>query len=103
MKRRQTAVQAEVTQLLATSMGGQLRSGDSIGVWTFGQELNTAKFPEQRWMPADAVTIASDINKFVGKQRFTGNTRFERVAAPVERDDPTFRAADGSDFFRRRG
>lgn len=79
MKRRQTAVQTEMKQLLATSMGGQLHSGDSIGVWTFGQELNTAKFPEQRWLPADAVTIASDINKFVGKQRFTGNTRFSAL------------------------
>ena len=76
MKKRLPAVQTEVKQLLATSLGGQLHSGDSIGVWTFNQDLNTAQFPQQRWMPEDAVTIVSDINKFVGKQRFTGNTRF---------------------------
>ena len=76
MKKRLPAVQTEVKQLLATSMGGQLHSGDSIGVWTFNQDLNTAQFPQQRWMPESAVTIVSDINKFVGRQRFTGNTRF---------------------------
>ena len=76
MKRRQTAVQAEVTQLLATSMGGQLHAGDSIGVWTFGQELSTTPFPQLRWLPEDAVSIASEINKFVGKQGFAGKTRF---------------------------
>ena len=76
MKKRLPAVQTELKQLLGTSLGGQLHSGDSIGVWTFNQDLNAAQFPQQRWMPEDAVTIVSDINKFVGKQRFTGNTRF---------------------------
>ena len=79
MKRRQTAVQTELTQLLATSMGGQLHAGDSIGVWTFGQDLSITPFPQLRWLPEDAVTIASEINKFVGKQGFTGKTRFSAL------------------------
>ena len=79
MKRRQAAVQAEVTQLLATSMGGQLHAGDSIGMWTFGQELGTTPFPQLRWLPEDAATIASEINKFVGKQGFSGKTRFSAL------------------------
>ena len=79
MKRRLPAVQAEVNQLLATSLSGQLRASDSIGVWTFDQNLRSGQFPLQHWLPEDAVTIASDINQFVGKQRFANGTRFDAL------------------------
>ena len=79
MKTRLPAVQAEVDQLLATSMGGQLHAGDSLGVWTFDRDLRTGQFPLQRWMPEDAVTIASSINKLVGKQHYANGTRFNSL------------------------
>jgi hypothetical protein len=79
MKKRLPAVQTEVNQLLATSLSGQLRASDSIGVWTFDQNLRTGQLPLQHWMPEDAVTIASDINKFVGKQRYANGTRFDAL------------------------
>ncbi|MGA2854899.1 MAG: hypothetical protein ABSE90_12315 [Verrucomicrobiota bacterium] len=76
MKKRLPAVQTEVNQLLATSMGGQLRAGDSLGIWTFDRDLRTGQFPLQHWMPDDAVKIAASINKFVGKQHYANSTRF---------------------------
>jgi hypothetical protein len=79
MKKRLPAVQTEVNQLLATSLSGQLRASDSIGVWTFDQNLRSGQFPLQHWLPEDAVTIASDINQFVGKQRFANGTRFDAL------------------------
>lgn len=79
MKKRLQAVQAEVNQLMSTSLGGQLRPGDSVGVWTFDQDLRTGQFPLQRWRPDDAVTIASGINKFVGNQHYANSTRFNAL------------------------
>jgi hypothetical protein len=79
MKKRLPAVQMEVNQLLSTSMGGQLRPGDSIGLWTFDNNLLAGQFPLQRWKPEDAVTIASGINKFIGKQRYANKTRFNAL------------------------
>ena len=79
MKKRLPAVQAEVNDLMSTSMGGQLRAGDSLGVWAFDQDLRTGQFPLQHWMPEDAVTIASSINKFVGKQHYANGTRFNAL------------------------
>jgi hypothetical protein len=76
MKKRLPAVQAEVNGLMSASMGGQLRTGDSLGVWTFDQDLRTGQFPLQHWRPEDAMTIASSINKFVGKQHYANGTRF---------------------------
>jgi hypothetical protein len=79
MKKRLPAVQAEVTTLLSSSLGGRLRAGDSLGVWTFDQDLRTGQFPLQPWRPDDAVTIASSINKLVGKQHYANNTRFNAL------------------------
>ncbi len=79
MKKRLPAVQAEVNNLMSTSMGGQLRTGDSLGVWAFDQDLRTGQFPLQHWRPEDAVTIASSINKFVGKQHYANGTRFNAL------------------------
>ena len=79
MKKRLPAVQNEVNELMSTSMGGQLHAGDSIGVWVFDRDLQTRQFLQERWMPEDAVTIASSINKFVGKQRYANNTRFDAL------------------------
>jgi hypothetical protein len=76
MKRRVPMVQKALDNLFVTSLGGQLQSGDSIGVWTFDQDLRTGQFPLQFWVPDDAATIAADINSFAGKQRYSKTTRF---------------------------
>jgi hypothetical protein len=79
MKRRLAAVQKTLNLILATSVNGQLHSNDSIGVWTFDQELQTGQFPLQRWKPDNAVMIASNINAFVGSRRYSKKTGFEAL------------------------
>ncbi len=79
MKKRLPAVQAEVNGLMSSSMDGQMRAGDSLGVWTFDEGLHTGQFPLQRWKPEDAVTIAAGINEFVSKQHFANRTRFDAL------------------------
>ena len=76
MKRRLPAVQKAVSGLLmASTANGELRAGDSLGVWTFDQDLRTGQFPLQRWTPEGAAVIASNVNAFVGTQRFSKKTR----------------------------
>jgi len=79
MKKRLPAVQAEVNELMSSAMGGQLRAGDSLGVWTFDKDLKTGQFPLRHWKAEDAVTIASNINQFVGKQHYGNSTRFNAL------------------------
>jgi len=76
MKKRLPAIQAEVNELMSTSMGGHLRMGDTIGVWTFDRDLRTGQLPLLRWNPDDAVTIATGINKLVRKQHYADVTHF---------------------------
>jgi len=77
MKRRLPAVQKALNDILAAGMNGQLHPGDSIGVWTFDQDLHTGQFPLQHWEPDNAAMITSNITAFVGKQRYIKTTRFD--------------------------
>ena len=79
MKRCLPAVQKALDNMLAAGTNGQLHSGDSLGVWTFDQELHAGQFPLQHWEPENAGMIASNINAFVGKQRYTRTTRFDAL------------------------
>jgi hypothetical protein len=79
MKSRVEAVQKALNAMLATSLHGQLHTGDSIGVWTFNQDLQTASFPLQSWSADDAVKIAASLTKFVGGQRYAKTARFEAL------------------------
>ena len=45
MQPRAGAVLKAVQDLLASGLSGQLRRGDSLGVWTFNEELSAGRFP----------------------------------------------------------
>ena len=79
MKTRLPAVQKALNEILAASTNGQLHSGDSIGVWTFDQDLHTGQFPLQYWKPDNAPMIASNITKFVSKQHYSKKTGFDAL------------------------
>ena len=85
MKPRFEALQKCLNVLLATSLGGQLHAGDSMGVWTFNQTLQTKSFPLQNWNPDNAVSIASNMVKFVGAQRYVKTTHFEVLQPSLNR------------------
>jgi len=79
MRQRLPAVQKALDTLLATSANGQLHPGDSVGVWTFDQDLHAGQFPLQYWKPDDAPMIASNIVKFVKKQHYLNKTGFDAL------------------------
>lgn len=85
MKKRVPAVQKALNTILATGMHGQLHSGDSIGVWTFDQNLQTGQFPLQHWDSDNAAMIASNLTKFVEKQHYTKNTSFDALQPLLNR------------------
>jgi hypothetical protein len=85
MKPRFEALQKSLNTMLATSLGGQLHAGDSMGVWTFGENLQTKGYPLQTWNPDAAATIASNLVKFVNKQSYAKSTRFEALQPSLNR------------------
>ena len=85
MKYRVETVQKALDTMLATSLNGQLHAGDSMGVWTFNQDLRPGDFPLQSWDPNDAVMIASNITKFIGGQHYAKSARFAALQPLLNR------------------
>ena len=85
MKNRLPAVQKSLNTMLATGLGGQLHKGDTLGVWTFDQELHPGDFPLQVWDPDDAASIAANITQFLGTRKYAGKTRFEALQPLLNR------------------
>jgi hypothetical protein len=85
MKSRVDAVQKALDTMLATSLSGQLHAGDSMGVWTFNQDLRPGDFPLQNWDPSDAVMIASNLTKFIGEQHYAKSGSFAALQSLLNR------------------
>jgi hypothetical protein len=54
---------------LVSGMKGQLHSGDTLGLWTFNQDLSTGKFPLQTWTPEADQTVRAAVLKHLRQQR----------------------------------
>ncbi len=76
MKKRLPATEAALKIFLASNGGGQIHAGDSVGVWTFDQQLRPGQFPLIHWSPANAGATSSNLVAFIRQQRYTGNTSF---------------------------
>src|SRR5882724_4070427 len=85
MKSRIKSEQNEMNQLLSAAMHGELHMGDTMGVWTLGKNVGAGQFPQVPWNPDAAATIAEEINKFIGKQRYTGTNNFNALQPVLER------------------
>ena len=55
------------TELLRSGMDGQLRSGDTLGLWTFNAHLYAGQFPLQDWTPAFTRAALSTIGRAKSK------------------------------------
>lgn len=85
MRRRATGVRQAVESLLNTSMGAELERGDTLGIWTFSDELQAGRFPLQTWTPDTSEQVASNILNFVRAQTNAGASRYEMVHPVLQR------------------
>lgn len=85
MRRRAPAVQKAVENLLRSSMAAQFQRGDTVGVWTFNEQLQAGRLPLQTWTPETSDLITSNVVRFLKAQTYTGASRFESVAPTLRR------------------
>jgi hypothetical protein len=65
--------------LIFTGLEGQMRTGDSFGLWLFNDELHAGQFPMQVWVETNALTSASLAAKYLREQKYAGKSRPEAV------------------------
>lgn len=83
-RRRAPAMLKAINNLMLSSMNAELRRGDSVGVWTFNEELHTGQFPLQLWTPEATEPVASNVVAFLKAQRYEKSSRFEVVQPAIE-------------------
>ncbi|MGA2029168.1 MAG: hypothetical protein ABSG87_03745, partial [Verrucomicrobiota bacterium] len=85
MKKRGPSVEEAVNQILAFSVNGELHDGDTVGVWTFGDNVHAGEFPLQDWKSENAETVIGNIAAFVEQQRYAKVGRFDVVLPLLNR------------------
>src|SRR5256885_2136671 len=70
MEKRTINLARALDRLLGSGMQGQIRSGDTLGVWTYNDELHAGDFPLQTWSADSQKQITSTVLKFVAAQKF---------------------------------
>jgi hypothetical protein len=84
MQDREGAALQAAQDLLASGIGGQLRRGDTIGVWTYNQELIAGKFPLQVWSPETHRAVGNRILTFLNEQKYEKRARLDKVLPAVQ-------------------
>ena len=79
MQRRADGTLRAINDLIASRMRGQLRLGDSIGVWTFNETLSTGKLPLQEWSEGGRTAIADKILSFLQEQTYEKQGRLNKL------------------------
>jgi hypothetical protein len=82
MKSRAKGVLEAVTGLLASGMKGELRKGDTIGVWTYADTLDT-DFPRQIWSDDKKEEIVQKTREFLGSLQYEKRARLDRVLPDI--------------------
>jgi hypothetical protein len=84
MQKRAANVERVVGDLFAGGVGNQLHGGDTIGVWTYDENLHTGQFPLQRWTPQTSGAIAKGIVGFLKSRKYEKTSRLTPVMAQLK-------------------
>jgi hypothetical protein len=76
---RAEAVAQIAGNLLLSGMSGQMRAGDTLGVWTFNDALHAGGFPLQNWSPENAKNVAERVALFLAMQKFENRPNLDKV------------------------
>jgi hypothetical protein len=79
MRDRAGNVGALMQDLLTTAMHGNLRSGDTIGIWTYNDVLRADEAPLQTWDPRQARSVAQNTLEFLSHYRYGKTAAFGDV------------------------
>ena len=85
MQRRTDAVIGAVRGLLASGLDGQLQAGDTLGLWTFNEDLYAGRFPLQTWSAQAQEDITQRTVAFLKAQKYEKLGRFDKVVPAMSR------------------
>jgi hypothetical protein len=85
MQRWADGVRQTVQDLLKSGLGGQLRRGDTLGVWTYNESLYAGRFPLQTWSPETQEDVILHTLTFLKEQKYEKQASFDKVLPALSR------------------
>jgi hypothetical protein len=82
MKSRTNGLLEAVSGLLGSGMKGQLREGDTIGLWTYSDRLNT-DFPMQVWSEPAKDDILHDVREHLEELVYAKRAHLEKALPAI--------------------
>jgi hypothetical protein len=82
MKSRTNGLEDAVMALLKSGMDGELRKGDTIGVWTYSDRLDT-DFPRQVWSEQQKHDIISDVREHLRELHFEKRSHLDKALPEI--------------------
>ena len=74
-----------VQDLLDSDMNGQMKPGDTLGIWTFSAGLDAGRLPLQRWSTNEQQAITDRVITFLKRQKYEKSADMEKVLIAMER------------------
>ena len=84
MKSRGEGTLSAIQDLLSSGMNGQLQSGDTLGLWTFNDELLRGEFPLQEWSPQQQQGVTGRVINFLRTQRCEKAGKLDKVVPALQ-------------------
>jgi len=85
MRDRAKGLQDVTQDLLTTGMHGNMRPGDTIGIWTYDNELRASEAPLMTWSPDVSDSIAQHTLYFLSRHRYAKTAAFGDVLTNMQR------------------
>ena len=82
MKARKQGVQEAVNALLESNLKGELRKGDTIGLWTYNDHLDT-DFPMEIWNDAKKGNILSEVRGHLNRLHYEKRAHLDKIMPAI--------------------
>jgi hypothetical protein len=83
MKKHAAETSKAVDSIIRNSASGQMRRGDTLGLWTFNTDLYTGLYPLQTWLPENLDEVALMTQEFLKQQKYGKACRFDLAMSGV--------------------
>jgi len=85
MQMRKVGMLNAVNDLMSSGMHGQLRAGDTVGLWTFNQEAYVGRFALQHWSRETQAMVTSHLLNFLNMQQYERTASLDKVLTLLDR------------------
>jgi hypothetical protein len=84
MRATDSANRQALFEMLFTGLDGQMRTGDTFGLWLYNDKLHAGDFPMQIWDGKDPLAGATLATKYLREQTYAGRSRPNVLMPPLQ-------------------